>query len=163
MARKEKHWEDDDGRTIADMSQVKRPSLFGNLPGSAYQREEQPEEREEAKKSPPWVDNSLSKQDRHAFFFGTMKASLLCGLPGGIRSVYPDSDASVPLTAERSDPKRGVLQPEDAPFYTHYRKNGRIIMISSMLQYIQKSPDCFHAVENLRQRLLSEGYTQLTA
>ena len=28
-------------------------------------------------------------------------------------------------------------------------------MISSMLQYIQKSPDCFHAVENLRQRLLS--------
>ena len=36
-------------------------------------------------------------------------------------------------------------------------------MISSMLQYIQKSPDCFHAVENLRQRLLSEGYTQLTA
>ena len=41
------------------------------------EREEQPEEREEAKKSPPWVDNSLSKQDRHAFFFGTMKASLL--------------------------------------------------------------------------------------
>ena len=77
MARKEKHWEDDDGRTIADMSQVKRPSLFGNLPGSAYPREEQPEEREEAKKSPPWVDDSLSKQDRHAFFFGTMKASLL--------------------------------------------------------------------------------------
>lgn len=73
MARKEKHWEDD-GRTIADMSQVKRPSLFGNLPGSAYQREE---EREEAKESPPWVDDSLSKQDRHAFFFGTMKASLL--------------------------------------------------------------------------------------
>ena len=36
-------------------------------------------------------------------------------------------------------------------------------MISSMLQYIQKSPDCFHAVENLRQRLMGEGYTQLTA
>ena len=35
-------------------------------------------------------------------------------------------------------------------------------MISSMLQYIQKSPDCFHAVENLRQRLLSEGYTLVT-
>ena len=47
MAEKEKHWEDDDGRTIADMSQVKRPSL--------------------------------SKQDRHAFFLGTMKASLLIG------------------------------------------------------------------------------------
>ena len=36
-------------------------------------------------------------------------------------------------------------------------------MISSMLQYIQKSPDCFHTVENLRQRLMGEGYTQLTA
>lgn len=73
MAEKEKHWEDDDGRTIADMSQVKRPSLFGNLPGSVYKREEKPEE------AAPWVDDSLSKQDRHAFFLGTMKASLLIG------------------------------------------------------------------------------------
>ena len=31
-------------------------------------------------------------------------------------------------------------------------------MISAMLQYIQRSPDCFHAVEELRQRLLREGY-----
>ncbi len=30
-------------------------------------------------------------------------------------------------------------------------------MISAMLQYIQRSPDCFHAVEELRQRLLREG------
>ena len=34
-------------------------------------------------------------------------------------------------------------------------------MISAMLQYIQRSPDCFHAVEELRQRLLQEGYTEL--
>ena len=34
-------------------------------------------------------------------------------------------------------------------------------MISAMLQYIQHSPDCFHAVEELRQRLLREGYTEL--
>ena len=54
MAEKEKHWEDDDGRTIADMSQ-------------------------EPRKAAPWVDDSLSKQDRHAFFLGTMKASLLIG------------------------------------------------------------------------------------
>ena len=78
MAVKEKHWEDDDGRTIADMSQVKRPSLFGNLPGSVYKREEKPEEQE-PRKAAPWVDDSLSKQDRHAFFLGTMKASLLIG------------------------------------------------------------------------------------
>lgn len=129
MARKEKHWEDDDGRTIADMSQVKRPSLFGNLPGSAYQREEQPEEREEAKKSPPWVDNSLSKQDRHAFFFGTMKASLLicAAYLVGFGVFILILTLLVPLIAERSDPKRGVLQPEDAPFYTHYRKMGGLL------------------------------------
>lgn len=36
-------------------------------------------------------------------------------------------------------------------------------MLTSMLNYIQNSPDCFHAVENLRRRLLQEGYTQLEA
>lgn len=36
-------------------------------------------------------------------------------------------------------------------------------MLKSMLDYIQNSPDCFHAVENLRQRLLAAGYTQLEA
>lgn len=34
-------------------------------------------------------------------------------------------------------------------------------MIHSMLDYINRSPDCFHAVENLRQRLLKEGYQPL--
>ena len=34
-------------------------------------------------------------------------------------------------------------------------------MIHSMLDYINRSPDCFHAVENLRLRLLDEGYQQL--
>lgn len=34
-------------------------------------------------------------------------------------------------------------------------------MIHSMLDYINRSPDCFHAVENLRLRLLEEGYQQL--
>ena len=35
-------------------------------------------------------------------------------------------------------------------------------MVQSMLAYIQKSPDCFHAVEALRRQLLEQGYTQLT-
>ena len=34
-------------------------------------------------------------------------------------------------------------------------------MISSMLKFIDESPVCFHAVENLKNRLLSEGYEQL--
>ena len=46
--------------------------------GSVYKREEKPEEQE-PRKAAPWVDDSLSKQDRHAFFLGTMKASLLIG------------------------------------------------------------------------------------
>lgn len=32
MAKKRKEYEDDDGRTIADMSGVSRPSLMGQLP-----------------------------------------------------------------------------------------------------------------------------------
>ena len=35
-------------------------------------------------------------------------------------------------------------------------------MLHSMLHYIQKSPDCFHAVETLRQMLLEAGYVQLS-
>lgn len=34
-------------------------------------------------------------------------------------------------------------------------------MLNSMLHFIKKSPDCFHAVENLRQMLLEAGYTQV--
>ncbi len=34
-------------------------------------------------------------------------------------------------------------------------------MLNSMLHFIKKSPDCFHAVESLRQMLLEAGYTQL--
>lgn len=34
-------------------------------------------------------------------------------------------------------------------------------MLNSLLHYIRKSPDCFHAVETLRQMLLEAGYTQL--
>lgn len=107
MAVKEKHWEDDDGRTIADMSQVKRPSLFGNLPGSVYKREEKPEEQE-PRKAAPWVDDSLSKQDRHAFFLGHHEgiAADRRGLPGGIWRLYSDPDASVPLRTGTKMPER---------------------------------------------------------
>lgn len=126
-----------EGKTLGGR---RRPHHSGHVPGeapvavrqsagSAYQREEQPEEREEAKKSPPWVDDSLSKQDRHAFFFGTMKASLLicAAYLVGFGVFILILTLLVPLTAERSDPKRGILQPEDAPFYTHYRKMGGLL------------------------------------
>lgn len=35
-------------------------------------------------------------------------------------------------------------------------------MLQSMLHYIQKSPTCFHAVDNLSQMLREEGYVPLT-
>jgi len=35
-------------------------------------------------------------------------------------------------------------------------------MIHSMLHYIRKSPDCFHAVAALQEMLLQAGYTRLT-
>lgn len=79
MAKKEKRWEDDDGRTVADMSQVSRPSLFGHLPGSAYEREKTPEEQQAEKEKAPWINDSMSKSERRMYIWGVLKASLLIG------------------------------------------------------------------------------------
>ena len=77
MARKRKIYDDDDGRTIADMSGVSRPQLFTargievEKPMSA-----EPEETEDR----PWEDNSLTRKERSWFIFGALKAALLIAL-----------------------------------------------------------------------------------
>lgn len=75
MARKRKTYDDDDGRTIADMSGVSRPNLFSaNLPEGDV-RDPAPEEPDH-----PWEDHSLSRQERSWFIFGALKAALLIAL-----------------------------------------------------------------------------------
>ena len=76
MARKKKVYDDDDGRTIVDMSGVTRPNLLGIQP--RYMDEPAPK-REEAKPERPWEDDSIQRGERSALVGGAMKASLLIG------------------------------------------------------------------------------------
>lgn len=80
MAREKREYDDDDGRTIADMSEVGRPNLLGfrRLPGGekAPAREEPPEKREER----PWEDSSINRDERRMYVLGALKAALLIAL-----------------------------------------------------------------------------------
>lgn len=77
MARKRKEYEDDDGRTIADMSGVSRPSLLGQLPyrtrirkptDGAYPPEHTLQEDDMSHKARMW------------YMLGALKAALLIAL-----------------------------------------------------------------------------------
>ena len=73
MARRNKVYDDDDGRTIADMSDVSGPSMF--LP------------RRSGRKSPPVEQNGTTgseqewdPKDRRLYIFGALRAALLIAL-----------------------------------------------------------------------------------
>ena len=77
MVRKRKEYEDDDGRVIADMSDISRPGLI--LPGHSDARsQQQPEEHQENLR--PWEDTSMSREDRRAYIWASLKAALLIGI-----------------------------------------------------------------------------------
>ena len=74
MARKK--YDDDDGRTIADMSDMERAPLF--VPRLKKERNgSEDRSSEEPKSDRPWEDNRMSKSERRAFIFGTLGATLL--------------------------------------------------------------------------------------
>ena len=73
MSDQHKEWEDD-GRTVADMSGLDRPTLFGQKEGTS-RKKQQESEQSGGEYVPP-----LSRGDRWAFLLGTMKASLLIAL-----------------------------------------------------------------------------------
>ena len=74
---------EDDGRTVADMSEVSR----GAFPGGWYPAEAESltgsvkrmDGEEEKSPARPWEDNSLTKQERRMYVLGAMKAALLIG------------------------------------------------------------------------------------
>ena len=75
MAKDRRHYDDDDGRTIVDMSGLERPSMFGHLPGSRENRAfKAPEER---KPHRPWEESGWSRSERGAAVRGALAASLL--------------------------------------------------------------------------------------
>ena len=66
MSDQHKEWEDD-GRTVADMSGLDRPTLFGHKERASRKKQQEPSDGDYV---PP-----LSRGDRWAFLLGTMKAS----------------------------------------------------------------------------------------
>lgn len=70
---------EDDGRTVADMSDISRRPLFGHLPGGKAPAHAPAQPEQETDNGRPWENSALSKADRRAVFFGTLKATLLIG------------------------------------------------------------------------------------
>ena len=82
MARK-KEWDDDDGRTIASMSDVGRQNLFiPRKPIREERRQNVPEtEYDRSQKDRPWEQSDqFSKQERRWYALGALKAALLIAM-----------------------------------------------------------------------------------
>ena len=78
MARKDRPFEEDDGRTIADMSDLGRPGMLG------FPKASRPAPRQEAPVSSdePWREPEpiMTPEERRWYILGAMKAALLIGL-----------------------------------------------------------------------------------
>jgi hypothetical protein len=70
VSRQKSSWEDD-GRTVADMSGVSRPSMFlPRRPHEAPAPEPAPSDR-------PWEEQPYSRKERFLLVLGALKATLL--------------------------------------------------------------------------------------
>ena len=69
MSPRNRRWADDDGRTVADMSGVERPSLL--LPR---------DQRKEPDKAPETERVQMARSERRAMLGGALSAGLLIGL-----------------------------------------------------------------------------------
>jgi hypothetical protein len=78
MARNKKVYQDDDGRTIADMSGVSRPRML--IPGGPGQAKSRTPEPEQEQPHRPWEEQGLTRQERRWYMLGALKAALLIAL-----------------------------------------------------------------------------------
>lgn len=77
MKRKPREYEDDDGRTVADMSEVHRRSLF--IPrGNPHQ--ESPKHEDDHNDSSSSQNPPLTRKETRSFIFGALSAGLLIAL-----------------------------------------------------------------------------------
>ena len=78
-----RRYEDDDGRTIVDMSGVERPNLFSfrNPSQEARSREAERREREVLASGRPQETLDLSPSERRWVILGTLKAAFLIAIP----------------------------------------------------------------------------------
>ncbi len=81
MGRKRSLPDNDDGRTVADMSGLERPSLLGSLVGGrardAIKRPGHAAQEERPRQDRPWEDAGLSREERRWYLLGALKAALL--------------------------------------------------------------------------------------
>ena len=76
MARDRRQYEDDDGRTVVDMSGLDRPTLFGmRRPEDSRRREFQAPE--ESKPKRPWEESGWNREERRAAMSGALASALL--------------------------------------------------------------------------------------
>ncbi len=82
MSKKPKHiYDDDDGRTIVDMSGIDRqPLLLPKLPGFGQGEGRRAAPPEPMAQQPSWVDDTPSKEEQLWAMLGALKAALLIGL-----------------------------------------------------------------------------------
>lgn len=74
----DKKWDDDDGRVIADMSDLARPGVFSR---KNTRTQEMPSDRESAVEKRPWeTEDELSLKERTMYALGALKAALLIAL-----------------------------------------------------------------------------------
>ena len=72
---KRKQYDDDDGRTIADMSDIARQPLL--LP--RFKKDKTPPQEDATEQDKPWENNSFSKEERRSYIFGALGATFLIG------------------------------------------------------------------------------------
>ena len=76
---KRKQYDDDDGRTVVDMSGVENPhSLF--MPRFPKKEKPKSENSENGAEERPWENFEFSKDERRFFALGAMSASALIAL-----------------------------------------------------------------------------------
>lgn len=78
MARNPKPYDDDDGRTIADMSGIEPQGGFSLHSFSAKTSSADPSQPTQEEK--PWESSTISKGERFAWIGGALSAALLIGL-----------------------------------------------------------------------------------
>ncbi len=69
-----KHYEDDDGRTIADMSGVSSSGLLSGWTGGAGKAARK---RSSSTSDNPYSDPIMDRSQRHWFILGTLKATMM--------------------------------------------------------------------------------------
>ena len=76
MSKKKHIYDDDDGRTIADMSDISRPNLYTVRTAWNLKRQN----TDEKITADPNLDQQLSPSERRMFILGALKAALLIAL-----------------------------------------------------------------------------------